>query len=261
MTCSDKSSSSSVESYGGDERRRVDALASIAQMQQQNMKAGINIDDQEHPSVMFRGMASDGPQENSRCSFCDKHFKGRRSCAEHELRCKNNPDAHSHTQIQSSGNAQGGIDVLNFHVPRKRRTARIPVLPEQPVKKPASDYAQGGINDNDAPRTPPRPTTSEVNADPSVIQRQNNDLSAIDTNSDKQKETISGGVDTNIPDHKDPSVMQMQSNLPPHNNSSDHKAPTCSFSSTDDLNAQVPVDANSDMEKKTHAIQIRRRTH
>ncbi|EEC69568.1 hypothetical protein OsI_38876 [Oryza sativa Indica Group] len=185
-------------------------------------------------------MASDGPQENCQCSFCHKDFE------------------------EPSGNAQGGIGSLDVHVPRRKRTARNQPLPEQHLKKPASDYAQGGTSD--APETPPKPTTSEVkvdsavnapditipdNKDPSVMQKQKkkldlnlqphsdssdqeeqadnfssiNDLSTIDTNSDKKKNTITGVADTNIPDHKDPSRMQMQIkldlNLPPHDDSSD----------------------------------------
>uniref|UniRef100_A0A0E0MNZ8 C2H2-type domain-containing protein n=1 Tax=Oryza punctata TaxID=4537 RepID=A0A0E0MNZ8_ORYPU len=230
-------------------------------------------------------MASDGPQENCQCSFCHKDFEGRRSCAEHELQCKNNPEVHS--QTEPSGNAQGGIGILGVHVPRKKRTARNQPLPEQHLKKPASDYARRGTSD--APETPPKPTTSEVKVDsainapdinipehkdPSVMQKQKkkldlnlqphsdssdkegqadsfssiDDLSTIDTNSDKQKKAITGGAtaDTNIPEHKDPSATQMQNeldlNLPPHNDS---------FSSMDDLNALVTADTNSDKEKKT----------
>uniref|UniRef100_I1R922 Uncharacterized protein n=1 Tax=Oryza glaberrima TaxID=4538 RepID=I1R922_ORYGL len=228
-------------------------------------------------------MASDGPQENCQCSFCHKDFEGRSSCAKHELQCKNNPDVHS--QTEPSGNAQGGIGSLDVHVPRQKRTARNQPLPEQHLKKPASDYAQGGTSD--APETPPKPTTSEVkvdsavnapditipdNKDPSVMQKQKkkldlnlqphsdssdqeeqadnfssiNDLSTIGTNSDKKKNTITGVADTNIPDHKDPSRMQMQIKLDLNLPPHDD-----SSSSMDDLKTLAPTDTNSDKETNT----------
>ncbi|XP_015698773.1 uncharacterized protein LOC102717487 isoform X1 [Oryza brachyantha] len=63
-------------------------------------------------------MASDGPQWHF-CQFCGKGFKRKSNWSEHEPLCKNKPDA------------QGGTDILNFHVPRRKRSA----LPEQHVMK------------------------------------------------------------------------------------------------------------------------------
>uniref|UniRef100_A0A0D9Y0U0 C2H2-type domain-containing protein n=1 Tax=Leersia perrieri TaxID=77586 RepID=A0A0D9Y0U0_9ORYZ len=204
------------------------------------------------------------------CIYCQELIKNNYSRKQHELQCKKN----LHRQTEPSGSAQGGTDLFSgIHITRQKRTARIELLPEQRVKKPASDYAQGVIDD--APGNPQKPTTSEVKADPSVnvpgdrdpsvMQRQKeklgdssdhktqtdsfspiDDLSDIATNSEKQIKTIDGGVDTRLPENRHPSTMQTQSKLPdlnllPHNDS---------FCSMDD-NALVRADTDSDKEKNT----------
>ncbi|KAF0887688.1 hypothetical protein E2562_002382 [Oryza meyeriana var. granulata] len=269
MTCSDKGSSS-MECYGGDERRvsvrsiegmeeddlnrnvddsdviqkqkrkpdlSIANLRNLVEMQRQNMKADINIPKHRDSSVM--------QMQNEKLGL--------------NLLPHNNSDHEVPTPSVSYMDDLNALVPTNTNSCKETKTVNVGVDINIPEHKDSSvmqmQNKKLGFNllpHNDS--LDPEVLTPNVSSMDDL-----NTRVPTDTNSDKETKTVNGDVDINIPEHRDSSMMQMQNkklglNLLPHNENSDHEVPTLSGSSMDDdLNAlQAPIDTNSN--KKTETV-------